>query len=224
MSKQSVNIGSVANDGTGTTLRAGGNIINSNFTEIYNSLGDGSNLKINVAGASANNVLIYDSANARFQPGSVAATYSLFVQGTSGAAQLLNSGDTLNILAGTGINTISASTDTVTVSVDNTVVTLTGNQTLTNKVLTSPVINGGATLTATSTELNLLTGATGIVTANNAVTLTNKTINGSNNTITNINASSIGSGNVSNTEFEYLDGVSSNIQNQLYVLSVALGS
>jgi hypothetical protein len=224
LSKQSVNIGSVANDGTGTTLRAGGNIINSNFTELYNNLGDGSNLKINVAGASANNVLIYDSANARFQPGAVAATYSLFVQGTSGAAQLLNSGDTLNILAGTGINTISASTDTVTVSVDNSVVTLTGNQTLTNKVLTSPVINGGTTLTATSTELNLLTGATGIITANNAVTLTNKTINGSNNTITNINASSIGSGNVSNTEFEYLDGVSSNIQNQLYVLSVALGS
>lgn len=224
MSKQSVNIGSVANDGTGTTLRAGGNIINSNFTELYNNLGDGSNLKINVAGATTNNVLIYDAANARFQPGSVAATYSLFVQGTSGAAQLLNSGDTLNILAGTGINTISSSTDTVTVSVDNSVVTLTGNQTLTNKVLTSPVINGGATLTATSTELNLLTGATGIVTANNAVTLTNKTINGSNNTITNINASSIGSGNVSNTEFEYLDGLSSNVQNQLYVLSVALGS
>jgi hypothetical protein len=224
LSKQSVNIGSVANDGTGTTLRAGGNIINSNFTELYNNLGDGSNLKINVAGATTNNVLIYDAANARFQPGSVAATYSLFVQGTSGAAQLLNSGDTLNILAGTGINTISASTDTVTVSVDNSVVTLTGNQTLTNKVLTSPVINGGATLTASSTELNLLTGATGIVTASNAVTMTNKTINGSNNTLTNINASSIGSGNVSNTEFEYLDGLSSNVQNQLYVLSVALGS
>ena len=224
MSKQSVNIGSVANDGTGTTLRAGGNIINSNFTELYNNLGDGSNLKINVAGATTNNVLIYDAANARFQPGVVAATYSLFVQGTSGAAQLLNSGDTLNILAGTGINTISASTDTVTVSVDNSVVTLTGNQTLTNKVLTSPVINGGATLTASSTELNLLTGATGIVTASNAVTMTNKTINGSNNTLTNINASSIGSGNVSNTEFEYLDGLSSNVQNQLYVLSVALGS
>lgn len=224
MSKQSVNIGSVANDGTGTTLRAGGNIINSNFTELYNNLGDGSNLKINVAGASANNVLIYDTINARFQPGSVAATYQLFVQGTSGTAQLLNSGDTLNILAGTGINTISASTDTVTVSVDNTVVTLTGNQTLTNKVLTSPVINGGATLTATSTELNLLTGATGIVTASNAITLTNKTINGSNNTITNIDASSIGSGTVSNTEFGYLDGLTSNVQNQLYVLSVALGS
>lgn len=224
MSKQSVNIGSVANDGTGTTLRAGGNIINSNFTEIYNSLGDGSNLKIDVAGATTNNVLIYDTINARFQPGSVAATYQLFVQGTSGTAQLLNSGDTLNILAGSGINTLSSSTDTVTVSVDNTVVTLTGNQTLTNKVLTSPVINGGTTLTATSTELNLLAGATGIITSNNAVTLTNKTISGSNNTITNINASSIGNGNVSNTEFEYLDGLTSNVQNQLYVLSVALGS
>jgi hypothetical protein len=38
MAKQTIDLGSVANDGTGTTLRAGGDIINDNFTELYNSL------------------------------------------------------------------------------------------------------------------------------------------------------------------------------------------
>ena len=55
-------------------------------------------------------------------------------------------------------------------------------------------------------------------------TLTNKTISGSSNTITNIGNSSIGTGidatkiadgTISNTEFQYLNNVSSNIQTQL---------
>ena len=127
-------------------------------------------------------------------------------------------------MSGTGINTISSTTDTLTVSVDDSVVTLTGTPTLTNKSISSPIVNSGDILTATSTELNLLTGATAIVTSTNTVTLQNKTISGINNTLTNINASSIGDGSVSNTEFQHLDGVTSNIQNQLYVLSIALGS
>ena len=45
MAKQTISIGSIANDGTGTTIRAGGDLINDNFNEIYNYLGtDGSNL------------------------------------------------------------------------------------------------------------------------------------------------------------------------------------
>jgi len=44
MAKQTLNIGSSANDGTGTTLRAGGDIINDNFNEIYTTFGDGTNL------------------------------------------------------------------------------------------------------------------------------------------------------------------------------------
>ena len=35
MAFQSLEIGTVANDGTGDTLRAGGDKINDNFTEIY---------------------------------------------------------------------------------------------------------------------------------------------------------------------------------------------
>lgn len=41
MAKQTINIGAVANDGTGSTLRDGGDLINDNFTELYNVQGWG---------------------------------------------------------------------------------------------------------------------------------------------------------------------------------------
>ena len=44
MAKQTINIGSSANDGSGSTLRAGGDLINDNFNEIYTAIGDGSTL------------------------------------------------------------------------------------------------------------------------------------------------------------------------------------
>ena len=44
MAKQTINIGSTANDGTGSTIRVGGDIINDNFNEIYTAFGDGSTL------------------------------------------------------------------------------------------------------------------------------------------------------------------------------------
>ena len=39
-----LNTGSAANAGDGSTLRSGANIVNANFTEIYDYFGDGSNL------------------------------------------------------------------------------------------------------------------------------------------------------------------------------------
>ena len=44
MAKQTINIGSSANDGTGTSIRDGGDLINDNFNEIYTTFGDGTNL------------------------------------------------------------------------------------------------------------------------------------------------------------------------------------
>ena len=44
MAYQALELGTAANDGTGDTLRAGGDKINDNFTEIYTTLGDGSTL------------------------------------------------------------------------------------------------------------------------------------------------------------------------------------
>ena len=65
MAKQSLGLGSSANDGTGDTLRAGGDKINDNFDEIYNALGNGSTLTdiINSSGevdvASGENKLVF---------------------------------------------------------------------------------------------------------------------------------------------------------------------
>ena len=44
MAKQTIQIGSAPNDGTGSTIRAGGDIINDNFNEIYTAFGDGNTL------------------------------------------------------------------------------------------------------------------------------------------------------------------------------------
>src|SRR6056300_1349398 len=53
------------------------------------------------------------------------------------------------------------------------------------------------------------------ITTSSTDTLTNKTISGASNTISGINATSIGDGSISNTEFQHLNGVSSNVQTQL---------
>ena len=47
MAKKSIDIGSAANDGTGSNLRVGGGIINDNFNEIYTAIGDGSTIDEN---------------------------------------------------------------------------------------------------------------------------------------------------------------------------------
>src|SRR5210317_899663 len=69
-------------------------------------------------------------------------------QGDSGGALSIDlDSESLTIAGGTGIDT-SGATNTLTVAIDSTVATLTGTQTLTNKTLTSPVINTGVSGTA----------------------------------------------------------------------------
>ena len=63
MAKQTINIGSSANDGTGSSLRAGGDLINDNFNEIYTAFGDGSTLSSGFITASSSDTLTNKSGN-----------------------------------------------------------------------------------------------------------------------------------------------------------------
>jgi len=66
----------------------------------------------------------------------------LDVTSDSGTIAIDLDSETLTIAGGTGLAS-SATSNTVTLAIDSTVATLTGSQTLTNKTLTSPTINGG---------------------------------------------------------------------------------
>ena len=57
MAKQTVGIGSSANDGNGDTLRTGATKINDNFNEIYAEFGNGTNLS---SGNTAGDILVAD--------------------------------------------------------------------------------------------------------------------------------------------------------------------
>ena len=186
------------------------------------------------------------------------------------------SGDvTLNVVGGTGIDANAND-----IAIDSTVATLTGSQTLTNKILTSPtltspVLNTSLSGTAFKDEddmsshsatavasqqsikayvdneiasvpigdITAVTAGTGlsgggttgavslaidstVATLTGSQVLTNKSIDSDNNTITNIvnadikaaaaiDATKIADGSVTNTEFQFINTLSSNAQTQL---------
>jgi hypothetical protein len=72
----------------------------------------------------------------------------------SGNATVDLDSQTLTVAGGTGITT-SGSSQTITIAIDSSVVTKTGTQTLTNKTLTSPVLNSPTISNAIHTSLNL---------------------------------------------------------------------
>ena len=78
----------------------------------------------------------------------------LDVSSDSGTIAIDLDSETLTIAGGTGLDS-SATSNTVTLAIDSTVATLTGSQTLTNKTLTSPVLNTGVSGTAVLDEDNM---------------------------------------------------------------------
>jgi len=85
------------------------------------------------------------------------------------------------------------------------IVTIDGTQTLTNKAITRPSVNGGAALTATSDELNKLDGVTAVTADFNAI-------------------AGIAAAGVTPTELGYVNGVTSGIQAQLNALWTVAGT
>lgn len=119
MARVGINTGSTANDGTGDSLRAAGGIINSNFSEIYSQLGDGTNLSATwektSAGINSTANVGIGTTNPQFQLevgyAGVADT-SLFVHGnarvtgilTVGASSIVIDGSKNEVLIGTGVS------------------------------------------------------------------------------------------------------------------------
>ena len=68
--------------------------------------------------------------------------------GDSGTNQTIAHGNTLDVAGGTGIDTVVGNTDTVTVAIDNTVATLSGSQTLSNKTIAVSQVTELSNLTA----------------------------------------------------------------------------
>ena len=73
---------------------------------------------------------------------------------TGGALNIDLDSETLTLAGGTGIDTVGAGNG-VTFAIDSTVTTLTGSQTLTNKILTSPVLNSTISGTSIKDEDNM---------------------------------------------------------------------
>ena len=135
----------VADSGSGTiTVTVDGSTIGT-----FNSTG----LQLGTSGARVTTVLDEDnlatnSATALATQQSIKAyvdaqitAEDLDFQADSGGALSIDlDSETMTFTGGTGIDT-SGSGNTVTFAIDSTVATLTGSQTLTNKVLTSPTIN-----------------------------------------------------------------------------------
>lgn len=122
-----------------------------------NSVGSSVTFTLPSADGSNGHLLTTDgSGNLSF---AAPAASSFTISADSGSDDTFNTGETLTLAGGTGIDS-TVSNNQVSFAIDSTVATLTGTQTLTNKTLTSPKINEDVAVTATATEINLLDGVT----------------------------------------------------------------
>ncbi len=151
MAKQTINIGSTANDGTGSSLRAGGDLVNDNFNEIYTELGNGTTLAIISKTQTLSNKTIDLGTNT--VTGSL-AEFNTALQSDSFATAASTTTFT-NKTIDLGDNTATGSLAEFNTALQgDSFVSLTGSETLTNKTLTSPTIN---TPTLTTPVINTIT-------------------------------------------------------------------
>ena len=151
MTRQNINVGSSANDGTGDTLRSAGTKINANFQELYTQLGgDSSTLssKVIIKDSSSVGTIIFEGTSADSHETKLIATdptadRTIALPNAGGNIVLDTATQTLTNKTLT-TPTIASITNGGTITVPSgagTLATIAASQTLTNKTLTSPTIN-----------------------------------------------------------------------------------
>ncbi len=164
-----------------------------------------------------NYVLVYDHSSTSISL-EAAASSSFTLSADSGSNDTFSTGGTLTFDGGTGIDT-TVSDDQISFAIDSTVATLGGAQVLSNKTITNPILTPTATtagkiefLEGTNNGTNKVTLIGPASTADVTVTLpaaadtlvgkattdtlTNKTINASNNTLSNIANASLANSSI----------------------------
>ena len=196
MAKQDLNIGTLANDGTGDTLRDGGTKVKANFDELYTALGGNTvQIAIPASGITNGDVLKYNSGNSAFEPGSdtnVNTTYTVSaeVSGTDASIRLTGSDastDNVNLVSGTGINIDRTDADNITI-----------NNTVTNTTYSTSI----QSVTAGSKELRLA----GSNSVNDDITITE----GAGIVLTSSNDAQLTITSVSLQQFDFTAGDGSN--------------
>ena len=171
MAKSTINLGTTPNDRTGDTLRDAGSKVNSNFSELYTALGNGTALNIAVTGATSGQVLKFNGTN--FVPAADANTDAVTSVNTQTGTVVLTSENITEpanniVLTGVAIaGTAGQFTCTAaTLAVNQTVTitgTLGGTGTITGyttgTVYTISVTNGTTSFTLTDAGAAIVTTA-----------------------------------------------------------------
>jgi hypothetical protein len=171
MAKSTINLGTTPNDRTGDTLRDAGSKTNSNFSELYTALGNGTALNIAVTGATSGQVLKFNGTN--FVPAADINTDAVTSVNTLTGAITLTSQNiaepaTNPVLAGVAIaGTAGQFTCTATTLAVGQTVTITGTlggtgtitDYTTGKVYTISVTNGTTSFTLVDAGVAIVTTA-----------------------------------------------------------------
>jgi hypothetical protein len=199
MAKQTLNLGSVQNDGTGTNLRAGGTIINANFNEIYTALGNGTSITLTATPTELNLLAgvtaIVTNSNSVTLTNKTLALGSNTISGTTAQFNTALTDDDFATLT----NTVTLTNKTIS-GANNTLSNI-GNSSLTNSSFSirddsSSAIsislggtlklksNDGITTTVSQGDTITISLDSNILTETSTDTLTNKSISLATNTIT----------------------------------------
>jgi hypothetical protein len=169
MAYQALGLGTTANDGTGDSLRTGGDKVNDNFVEVYTKLGDGTTL-------TADTVTLLTASQTLTNKTLTSPT----ITGTGAIAGVFTGNVTGNCSGTSGSTTGNAATATALAAAVNiagksfdgsaaitiastdlsdsaTLVTAASTTTFTNKTLTSPIVGGDVTTASGNLSLDSAT-------------------------------------------------------------------